>query len=140
VTLALYDKFKCPVTFCPFRQESSWLKALQQVYSTLKTQPVVGYNLQTYAGGSRNDPTEWTTTIRNAKSTIGVSDPAAFIWPIVSCDPTATPVSTPKQVVQQLQGWKSKGASLWATASLPNPPPSPTMLTAYGQAIFQGIG
>jgi hypothetical protein len=138
VTIALYNQFRCPVTFCPYQDESAWLKALQQVYATLKTQPVVGYNLQTYAGGGRNDPTKWTKTIADAKDT-GVSDAAAFVWPIVSCDPTATPVSSPQQVVQRLQGWKSKGASLWATASLPNPPPSPTMLTAYGEAIFQGI-
>jgi hypothetical protein len=140
VTIALYNAFQCPVTFCPYqkRWQNKWIAALQQVYSTLGTQPVVGYNLQTYAGGDGNDPTQWTTAIANAENT-GVSDPASFVWPIVSCDPDATPVSTPNEVVQLLQGWGSKGASLWAVASLPNPPPSPTKLTDYGEAIFRGI-
>jgi hypothetical protein len=139
VTIALYNAFQCQVTFCPFQQwlQSNWIGALQQVYSTLGTQPVVGYNLQTYSGGNRNDPTDWTATLANAKNT-GVSDPASFVWPIVSCDPTATPVSTPGQATQKLQGWSSKGASLWAAASLSNPPTSPT-LTDYGNAIFRGI-
>lgn len=137
VTIALYQEFKCTVTFCPFqgRLQSSWIAALQQVYSTLGTQPVVGYNLQTYAGGSTNNPTQWAKTIANAPKT-GVSNPAAFVWPIVSCDPYATPVSSPSQVTQNLQGWGSKGGSLWATAPLSNPPPS---LTDYSKAIAQGI-
>jgi hypothetical protein len=140
VTIALYKEFQCQFTFCPYQKwlQSNWIAALQRVYSTLGTQPVVGYNLQTYAGGGSNDPTQWTTTIANAPNT-GVSDPASFVWPIVSCDSTATPVSTPQQVVQKLQGWRSKGASLWAAASLSNPPPSPTQLTEYGEAIFRGI-
>jgi hypothetical protein len=140
VTIALYKEFQCQVTFCPYQQrwQDKWIAALQQVYSTLKIQPVVGYNLQTYSGGNGNDPTQWTTTIANAPNT-GVSDPASFVWPIVSCDSTATPVSTPQQVVQKLRGWRSKGASLWAAASLSNPPSSPTQLTDYGEAIFRGI-
>ncbi len=139
VTIALYGQFKCSVTFCPYQQwlQSSWITALQQVYSTLKTQPVVGYNLQTYAGGTGNDPTQWAANIKNAPNT-GVANPAAFVWPIVSCDPNAQPVSSPQQVIQNLQGWKSRGASLWATQSLSNPPRFPT-LTDYGKAIAQGI-
>jgi hypothetical protein len=139
VTIALYNEFQCSVTFCPFQKwlQGEWIAALQQVYSTLGTQPVVGYNLQTYAGGGSNDPTAWTTAIAKAENT-GVSDAAAFVWPIVSCDRTATPVSTPSQVAQKLQGWSSKGASLWAAASLSNPPTSPT-LTDYGKAIVRGI-
>jgi hypothetical protein len=140
VTIALYNEFQCQFTFCPYQQwlQSNWIAALQQVYSTLGTQPVVGYNLQTYAGGQGNDPTQWATTIANAPNT-GVADAASFVWPIVSCDPTATPFSTPNQVVQLLKGWGSKGASLWAVASLPMPPPFPTQLTDYGQAIVSGI-
>ena len=137
VTIALYQQFKCPVTFCPYQDwlQSAWITALQQAYSTLRTQPVVGYNLQTYAGGSGNSPTQWTKNIANAPNT-GVANPAAFVWPIVSCDKYAPPVSSPQQVVQMLKGWGSKGASLWATQSLSNPPPS---LTDYSNAIAQGI-
>jgi hypothetical protein len=140
VTIALYNQFKCPVTFCPFQGwlQSSWISALQQVYSTLGTQPVVGYNLQTYAGGSGNIPTQWAAAIASAPNT-GVANPAAFVWPIVSCDPTAAPVTYPGQVAQKLQGWNSKGASLWATQSLPPPLPPPTQLSVYSAAIAAGI-
>lgn len=137
VTIALCQEFRCTATFCPYQQtlQSAWITALQRVYSTMRTQPVVGYNLQTYAGGSGNNPTQWAQTIASAANT-GVANPAAFVWPIVSCDPGAGPVSTPTQVVQKLQGWRSKGGSLWAVAALSNPPPS---LTDYGRAIAQGI-
>ena len=117
--------------------QSEWIAALQQVYSTLKTQPVVGYNLQTYSGGSGNDPTKWTTAIANAKNT-GVSDPASFVWPIVSCDPTATPVSTPAQVSEGA-GVGLEGCLALGRGVPPNPPPSPTKLTDYGEAISHGI-
>ncbi|HEX2570740.1 MAG TPA: hypothetical protein VH877_14380 [Polyangia bacterium] len=142
VTIALNDAFKCPITFCPYQQlpvpdptRSPWIQALQQVYSQQGTQPVVGFNLQTYAGGALNDPRAWTAAIANASNT-GVSDPAAFVWPIVSCDTSASPVSPPSQVIQKMKEWGSQGASLWATASLPyegNP------LAAYGNAITAGI-
>jgi hypothetical protein len=146
ITVALYNAFKCPVTFCPFQlyNQSNWIAALQQVYSALKTQPVVGYNLQTYSGGSSNNPADWANTIAKAPNT-GVAAPAAFVWPIVSCSPDAQPVSSPSQVAQQLKNWvyngqptgfHSKGASLWATQPLSNPPPS---LTDYSKAIAQGI-
>ena len=143
VSLAVYNKLQCPITFCPFQelengQQSPWITALQQVYATLKRQPVVGFNLQTYAGGSNNNPTQWTAAIKNAKNT-GVADPAAFVWPIISCDPDATPVTYPDQAAGKLQGWSSKGASLWATQSLPPPLPPPTQLSVYSAAIAKGI-
>jgi hypothetical protein len=135
VTIALAQQFRFPVTFCPFSDQSAWITALQRVYTTLRAQPVVGFNLQTYSGGGGNDPTQWTRAIASAPNT-GVTDPAAFVWPIVSCDRDAPPVSSPDQVLQNLRRWSSKGASLWATASLSNPPPS---LTDYSNAIARGI-
>lgn len=142
VTLALHGAFKCPVTFCPFQQlppdptSSPWITALQKVYSSLGSQPVVGFNLQIYAGGRGNDPKSWADAIAKAKGT-GVSDPAAFVWPIFSCDTTAGPDSAPDAVTAQMEGWASKGASLWATASLPY---KGSTLTDYGKAIATGLG
>lgn len=131
VTVALSKQFNCPITFCPYQSSAPWISALQKVYAALGTQPVVGFNLQTYAGGAGNDPTEWTAALAKAENT-GVADPASFIWPIVSCDTTATPDSTPSQTTTSLQGWKSAGGSLWATAALPY---QGYTLTNYGQAI-----
>jgi hypothetical protein len=145
VTVALYNQLQCPITFCPYqglyKRQSPWITALRQVHSAVnkgtekKIQPVVGFNLQTYAGGSGNDPAKWVDAIKDAKDT-GVSDSAAFVWPIVSCDLDATPVTPPEELAKKLKGWKSKGASLWATQPPNNPPPD---LKAYGEAIAQGI-
>lgn len=141
VTMALYNQFKpnCPVTFCPFDDEPSWLKALQLVYGTLKTQPVVAYNLQTYASGGGNKPRDWTATIAKAPNT-GITDPTAFVWPIVSCDPTATPNYRPELVPNKLREWQSKGASLWTVANLTLPPAPPMTLTGYSKAIAEVVG
>ncbi|MDE1149827.1 MAG: hypothetical protein PW843_25030 [Azospirillaceae bacterium] len=136
VTVALYNEFKCPVTFCPYAAQSAWIQALQQVYSALGTQPVAGFNLQIYAGGAGNDPTAWAKAVAAAPNT-GVPNPAAFVWPIFSCDTTAQPVSTPTQVTQAMRGYGSAGASLWATASLPF---QGSTLTSYATAIIAGIG
>jgi len=138
VTIALSRQFGagCPITFCPFTSQSDWIQSQQQIYSTLGTQPVVGFNLQTYAGGGTNKPPDWTAAVKAAQKT-GVPDPDNFIWPIVSCDSTATPTSTPNQATQNLKKWGSKGASLWATAPLPFEGYS---LSNYSSAFAQCVG
>ncbi|BAI76244.1 hypothetical protein AZL_d04180 (plasmid) [Azospirillum sp. B510] len=132
VTIWLYQQFKCTFTFCPFQSlpitpphaktqaVSPWISSLSTIYSALNTQPVLGFNLQTYAGGYGNDPTAWVSAV-SAQSGTSVADASAFIWPIFSCDSGLGngPNSTPSQVTTAMQGWKSQGASLWATASLP---------------------
>jgi len=141
VTSALYNELKCPVTFRPNEAlafgQSGWIVALRQVYANLgnKTQAVVGCNVQTYGGGNGNVPMEWVDAIKNAKGT-GVTDPAAFVWPVVSCDDTAGPVTPAAELAQKLKDWKSKGASLWAMQPLGQPPAD---LKAYSAAIAQGI-
>ncbi|MGB8840187.1 MAG: hypothetical protein WCC64_03870 [Aliidongia sp.] len=138
VTVALYEALRCPVAFCPFQalselhpSSSPWIEALQLVYAKLGIQPVVGFNLQIYAGGTGNDPARWTEAVASAART-GINDPAAFIWPIFSCDTTAEPNCTPAEVSRQMGAWQSKGASLWATASLPY---QGFNLAGYGEAI-----
>ncbi|MCW2245423.1 hypothetical protein M2352_001014 [Azospirillum fermentarium] len=133
--VTLYTQFQCPLTFCPYQADGPWIAALQAVYAALGVQPVAGINLQTYAGGRYNDPSAWTTDLTNAADT-GVADPASFIWPIVSCDTTALPDSTPSQTATALQGWKSAGGSLWATANLPY---HGHTLTDYGKAIAGAV-
>ncbi|HLZ96623.1 MAG TPA: hypothetical protein VKP66_01685, partial [Steroidobacteraceae bacterium] len=140
VTSALYDELKCPVTFCANQRlefgQSAWIVTLRQVYANLgRTQCVVGCNLQTYAGGTGNVPAEWVDAIKKTGGT-GVTDPAAFVWPVVSCDDTAQPVTPAAELAQKLKGWQSKGASLWAMQPLGQ---KPADLKAYSAAIAQGI-
>jgi len=135
LTLLLYSNVpKCPITFCPFTSPSDWIRALQLVNQS-GVQPVVGFNLQVYSGGCRNDPRQWVSAVKAAQGT-GILNPDNFIWPIVSNSPDAKPVYTPSQVTQKLQGWNSQGASLWDTASLAKPP---NTLTDYSKAIAAGI-
>jgi len=134
------SQFASRITFCPYSDQPAWRKALDAVNSTWPGM-LVGYNLQTYSGGQGNDPKDWAASLKNS----GIADPDSFIWPIVSC--IGGPTYTPSQVVAQLKNWvdvntgqptgfHSRGASLWATLGLGNPPPS---LTDYGNAIAQGI-
>lgn len=147
-------KFDCLVTFCPYQefQQDDWIDALQRVKKSFGKQPVVGYNLQTYAGGDNNNPKQWTDNIKNAIKNgkdLGISDPDNFVWPILSCsEDDAQPVTPSDKVADQLKNWiykggktgfHSRGASLWATKALSDPPTKPNTLTDYGNAIAQGI-
>lgn len=142
VTSALYNELKCPATFRPNERlsdgQTAWVPALAQVYANLgmKTQAVVGFNLQTYAGGKGNVPAQWVEAIKNSRYRTGVTDPAAFVWPVVSCDDTAQPVTPADKLAQTLKDWQSQGASLWAMQPLGQPPAD---LKAYSAAIAQGI-
>lgn len=140
VTSALYDALKCPVTIRPNQRldngQSAWIQALRQVYVNLRNfQAVVGCNLQTYGGGNGNVPAQWVDAIKNTRGT-GIADPAGFVWPVVSCDDTAKPVTPADKLAQTLKDWKSTGASLWAMQPLGQPPAD---LKTYSAAIAQGI-
>ena len=141
VTSALYEALKCPVTIRPNQTldpggQSAWIQALRQVYVNLRNfQAVVGCNLQTYRGGRGNVPAQWVDAIKNTRGT-GITDPAGFVWPVVSCDDFAQPVTPADKLAQTLKDWQSKGASLWA---MQPPDQKPADLKAYSAAIAQGI-
>lgn len=141
VTSALYEALKCPVTIRPNQTldpggQSAWIQALRQVYVNLRNfQAVVGCNLQTYRGGRGNVPAQWVDAIKNTRGT-GITDPAGFVWPVVSCDDFAQPVTPADKLAQTLKDWKSTGASLWA---MQPPDQKPADLKAYSAAIAQGI-
>lgn len=73
-------------TYCPYMDENFWLNCMAQVYSQNNNQQVVSWwNLQCYAGGSGNSPSDWVTQMKNYPSPLGVSNPAAFIVPGYWC-------------------------------------------------------
>jgi hypothetical protein len=156
VSIFLFNNTACSITFCPFQGEQddqgnypgeqAWINALKKVYSWTNGK-VVGYNLQTYSGGGSNNPKQWADYLADAGI---VSDPYSFVWPIVSNGTdAATPSYEPSEVVKQLKNWgsatgpgngfHSRGASLWATSGLSDPPQPPNTLAAYANAIAQGI-
>ncbi|MCH8617517.1 glycosyl hydrolase family 18 protein [Undibacterium sp. TS12] len=74
------------ITYCPYNHQAHWLTALEQVYAKANGRQLVSaYNLQCYAGGTGNEPSAWAETLQSAKTTTGISAPAAFIIPGFGC-------------------------------------------------------
>lgn len=133
-----------PFTFCAYYDDTAWFDALGSVYSRLNgVQPVVGITLQTYAGGSGNDPTAWTRDLAAylqdpAKQPTGLSSANGFILPIQSMDGTAPPTYSPGQMTSNFETWQSTGGSFWATQALFQSAP-PQRWADYASAVASGI-
>lgn len=140
VTTELYKATNAEFTFCPFQYgcEGKWIDALGEVYTNLQTQPVVGMNLQVYAGGTPNNPSAWTSALGEKLAGTGLTSAAGFIWPIQSMDATYTP----EQMTENLKTWGSQGGSFWATAALPpaNESNPGDNWAAYAAAIAAAVG
>jgi len=81
LTEVLAIKFKKAITYCPAGAEEWWEQCIEAVYSGLKRQPVIGFNLQCYSGGSTNDPVSWAKHIKDNKEKNGVENASSFIVP-----------------------------------------------------------
>lgn len=133
-----------PFTFCAFASDTEWFDALASVYSGLDgVQPVVGINLQTYAGGEGQNPVEWTSDLaaylqNPGNQPTGLSSADGFILPIQSLDDTVFPIDSPSQMTSNLEAWQSTGGSFWATQALFQSSPA-QQWSAYASAIASGI-
>jgi alpha-mannosidase len=119
LTALLATKFKTKpaITYCPFGDKEWWEQCLESVYQALKTQPVMGLNLQCYSGGSNEDPGEWADYIKANGKKNGVADPSSFIVPGYAANNTANdgPGICPDQFTTNLTPYKGKvgGAFVW---------------------------
>jgi len=78
-----YGKF---TTFCPYSDQDWWLEAAQQIYAQSGNAGIVRWwNLQCYAGGGGNTPADWVQMISENSSSIGVTNPNAYIVPGYWC-------------------------------------------------------
>jgi len=115
--LATQFKTKRAITYCPFGDEDWWEECLESVYQALKTQPVIGFNLQCYSGGTGNDPAGWAASIKKAQQKNGVADPATFIVPGYAASNQAGdgPGICPSDFTSTLTPYKGKvgGAFVW---------------------------
>jgi hypothetical protein len=133
-----------PFTFDAYFGATEWFEALSGVYSGLDgVQPVVGFTLQTYAGGSGNNPTTWTQELAKyiqnpGNKPTGLSSADGFILPILSNDNTAGPAYTPSEMTSHLETWRSTGGSFWATAALFQPGQAHNWAD-YASGIAKGI-
>lgn len=82
---AMLNSLNLEVTYCPYTEESFWLGCLAQVYKNRGTQIVSWFNLQCYAGGAGNTPSQWVAAVKASAKLNGVDNPAAFVVPGLWC-------------------------------------------------------
>lgn len=131
-------------TYCPYTDMSFWTGCLTDVYAQNDQAQIVKWmNLQCYAGGGGNSPTDWAQAVQAAGET-GVADPYAFIVPgfaVVGADGFG-----PDEIQQTFAGfagtgitggflWNSSG--IWSTEASGGGQPTPA---DYAQAISAGLG
>lgn len=107
------------VTYCPYTAPDFWTGCLEQSYQQNgNVQPVLWMNLQCYAGGAGNDPTDWITAVENANA--GVADAGAFIVPgywVAGGDGSTCP-SELQSTFEGFQGTGINGGFLWNSGDL----------------------
>ncbi|WP_165188194.1 hypothetical protein [Caulobacter soli] len=130
-------------TYCPYMDQDFWTGCLTGVYAQNHQQQIVKWmNLQCYAGGGGNSPTNWAQAVQNTPNT-GVTDAYAFIVPgyaVLGADG-----SGPSEINATFAGlagtgitggflWNSSG--IWSTEAAGGGQPTPA---DYAQAISNGL-
>jgi len=131
-------------TYCPYTATDFWTGCLTDVYAQNNQAQIVKWmNLQCYAGGTGNSPTDWAQAVQAAGET-GVSDAYAFIVPgfaVLGADGFGP--EEMQQTFQTFAGtgvtggflWNSSG--IWSTEASGDGQPTPA---DYAQAISAGLG
>ncbi|HWW27588.1 MAG TPA: hypothetical protein VNZ85_17020 [Caulobacter sp.] len=130
-------------TYCPYMATSFWTGCLADVYAQNGQKQVVKWmNLQCYAGGSGNSPTDWADAVRATPNT-GVTDADAFIVPgfaVLGADGFG-----PEQMQETFAGFAGTGITggflwnsggIWSTEVSGGGKPTPA---DYAQAISNGL-
>lgn len=130
-------------TYCPYTATSFWTACLTDVYQQAGTQLVKWMNLQCYAGGGGNSPTEWAQAVQGASGT-GVTDAYAFIVPgygVVGAD-GGDPASL-EQTFAGLAGTGITGGFLWNSGGIwsteASGAPGAPLPSDYAAAITNGL-
>jgi hypothetical protein len=137
------------ITYCPYAMTEFWIDTLRAVYQQCGRQPVLWMNLQCYAGGAGNDPTDWVEAVAAAK--VGVENAAAFIVPgywVANGGQGDTCPEALQAIFTGFQGSGISGGFLWNSGDLfANESTSSalcdgqsTMPADYANAIKNGLG
>jgi hypothetical protein len=137
------------VTYCPYMDIPFWTECLQQSYQQNgSVQPVRWMNLQCYAGGAGNHPSDWVTAVKNANA--GITDAGAFVVPgyWVAGDQGSTCPSELQGIFARLKGSGITGGFLWNSGDLfqyessssPSCQGGATYPVDYANAIVNGLG
>lgn len=131
-------------TYCPYTATDFWTGALSAVYAQNNSQQIVKWmNLQCYAGGASNTPSDWIAAVQGTPNT-GVTNPGAFIVPGYAVqgadggDPSYIEQAFAQSAGTGVTGgflWNSGG--IWSTEASNGGEPTPA---DYAQAITAGLG
>jgi len=137
------------VTFCPYTQTDFWTGCLQQLEQS-NPGLVTAFNLQCYAGGGGNDPSDWIAAVANA---MGPTFPAAsFIIPGLWCrhGDGCLEDNCPAEIQTAFKQWQSLGITggfIWVLGDIETCENSgtcgagaPMGTAAYAQAVMAGLG
>lgn len=142
LTVALYHQNpNYRFSFCPYGYSAGaapyWISCLQGIYSHLGTQPVEGFNLQCYAGGSNSDPDGWVSMVEGSHGT-GITNAGALIRPgLAVLGSQSYPPYSPSDMTRNLHSWGSRGGWIWNTENVFNNGNNPT-IADYANAIIAG--
>lgn len=131
-------------TYCPYTATDFWTGCLTGVYRQNNQQQIVKWmNLQCYAGGGGNSPTDWALAVQDTADT-GVTDAYAFIVPgyaVVGAD-GGDPASL-EQTFAGLAGTGITGGFLWNSGGIWSTEASEgqgaPLPSDYAQAITNGL-
>ncbi|UXI70580.1 hypothetical protein [Tahibacter amnicola] len=124
------------VTFCPYTFESFWTGALSALNAS-NPGAVKWWNLQCYAGGTGNDPSQWAAAIRQAIPGFDTDDY------ILASDWTN---DSPAQVQALFGSFKGEasvgGGFMWTLDDMitQNPSDPQAQMTSYVDAMSVGLG
>lgn len=136
------------ITFCPYAMQGFWVNCLKRLQES-NPGLVKGFNLQCYAGGTGNDPSNWIDAVNG----IPGIDAKAFIYPGLWCchQPQCTGGDSnnacPSSIESFIANWKSDGIPggfIWNYGDIQvwinktNCSGTPTT-AAYAKAIFDGL-
>lgn len=141
------------VTYCPYMAEAFWLDCLAQVYKDNGKQIVSWFNLQCYAGGAGNVPSQWVAAVKASQKLNGVINPAAFVvpglWCVNSSNGNCNSGDCPATVQQTFAGYAASdpgitGGFLWQYGDILNCESSGACsgsmaAKAYANAIIDGL-
>lgn len=150
---AMLNSLDLEVTYCPYMAESFWLNCLAQVYQDNGKQLVSWFNLQCYAGGAGNDPSQWVAAIKSFGQPTGVGNPAAFVvpglWCVNSSSGNCNSGDCPATVQETFAGYTTSdpgitGGFIWQYGDVLNCESSGACsgsmaVKAYANAIIDGL-
>lgn len=118
LTVWLHAELNVFTTYCPYTNSGFWLDCLAAVYGKLNEQPVKWFNLQCYAGGAGNTPSQWVNYVKDYSGRTGVTDVNNFIMPGYWAYTSGFSTSCPCDFESTFKEISVQGGFLWNSDSV----------------------